>query len=231
MLAASCSSVLLCWEDWVYILVGGHSKALINYGALAAHGPLSGHISPAAMGSPPFTVSPLLGRLVIPKYLVKKTVGTSHGGNMPAILGQAIVGDEDVRERPRGETWGGLGQMVLVVTPHLPALGPSPEIQQQVIPCQPQPALLCFLWHLLDIVDMAQLLEWPEKYPLVQKRSSWNKKAEINNCKCTPESDLFLPFSGQHQTLAFCKPSAPFLLRKQQKQYLGRKLIVCWVTF
>lgn len=35
------------------------------------------------------------------------------------------------------------------------------------------------------------------------------KKAEINNWECTPESDLSLSFSGQHQRLAFCQPPTP----------------------
>lgn len=43
------------------------------------------------------------------KHLVKKPIGTSYSRNMLASLDQTVVGDEDVRERPGGETWGGSG--------------------------------------------------------------------------------------------------------------------------
>lgn len=96
-----------------------------------------GHVSLAGVSSLPSAGSPALGRLLVPKPLVKKPVGTSHGRNMPASLGQTVVGDGDVRERPRGETWGGLGQMVLAVVPHPPAPRPSPEARPWVTLRQP----------------------------------------------------------------------------------------------
>lgn len=67
------------------------------------------------------------------KHLVKKPIGTSHSRNVLAGLDQTVVGDEDVRERPGGETWGGLGQMV----PHPPVPRPSPASQPWVTLYQP----------------------------------------------------------------------------------------------
>lgn len=87
----------------------------------------------------PSAGSPALRRLVVPKNLAKKPVSTGHCRNMPASLDGTIVGDENVMERPRGEIWGGLGQ--LEVISHPPAPRPSPAFRPWVNLYQPRRAL------------------------------------------------------------------------------------------
>lgn len=120
----SCRAKRTVFTFWCRV-IAKHSltatrQRYVGTGKGHVHPGQDGHLSPYGVSGVPSAASPALGRLVVPKRLVKERVGISHGRNMLAGLGQTIVGDEDVKEGPRGETWVVLGQMVLVVIPHLP---------------------------------------------------------------------------------------------------------------